>query len=123
MLKMIFLFVLSLTLPAYAGDSANKVLPACGDWLRLGASDYDFLRNMATGELHRLVSAGECGGAVLAISDTLDRLGLICEPPQLTRGQIVRVVANEIAKHPEHWHEEFSTLAAAVLEQYWPCRR
>jgi|SRR5580700_4167685 hypothetical protein len=123
MRKIFFAFARMLASPAHAGDSANKMLPACQNWLGLGSGDTTFLRNMAAGDPYRLVSAGECGGAVLAIADTLQRLQLICPPTELTRGQIVRVVASDLAKHPKQWQGEFSTLAAEVLEGVWPCRR
>jgi hypothetical protein len=46
----------------------------------------------------------------------------ICTPPNVTRGQAVRVVVKYIDDRPQRLHEDFRELALEALRAAWPCK-
>jgi hypothetical protein len=63
----------------------------------------------------RLTTSGMCAGVVIGIAETLRTLELACPPYQVSNEQLIRMVVEEIEKHPERMPEEFSVLAREVM--------
>ena len=94
------------TQPTLAVASANYVGAGCRDFIA-----------------HRPVNAyaqGLCAGKVEAVG--VFARG-ICLHPEVTVGQMIRVVTRYIDDRPARLHEDFMTLAEEAMRQAWPCRR
>jgi len=94
---------------ANAMTSANDVMPGCRDSLKPEITA-DFLQ-------------GFCLGLITALSDVADATKISCLPPEVTRGQIVRVVVQYIDNRPARMHEIFTVFAAEAMKSAWPCQR
>lgn len=97
--------------------SASHMLPLCNDWLKLNENALQARKIDAA----RLTTAGMCAGVVVGIVEVLRTLSLSCPPNGVTNFQLVRMVVNEIKKHPEGLHEDFVVPASAVFISAWPC--
>ena len=75
-----------------------------------------------------MMQAGMCAGEVIGIAEMLkasDQPPRACIPKEVTKEQLVRVVAASVEKDPANMHEDFGTLAAAAMPGLsdWPNRR
>jgi hypothetical protein len=64
-----------------------------------------------------------CAGVVIGIAETVRTLELTCSPYQVSSQQLIRMVVEEIEKHPGRMPEEFSVLAREVMIAAWPCKK
>jgi hypothetical protein len=54
----------------------------------------------------------------------LGRFGLgVCNPPEVTTEQGIRVVVQYIDAQPARLHEDFRLLAIEALRKAWPCQK
>lgn len=119
--------VLSLALASPAGAqtfgddySANHWLPACKDYMTIATGDRRSVQDIYA-RVGRATDADQCGGYVWGITDALADLRQTCVPPGVTRGQILRVLINELDRQPQR-HHETSRLTIETLKRVWPCR-
>jgi len=108
--------------------SAGYMLPLCKSWLRIESQELDAVKNeLAAGNARpggivmHLTVAGMCAGMVVGISETLRTFGTLCAPDGVSNEQLVRMVVNQIERHPERLHEDFIVPVAAALIATWPC--
>ena len=105
-------------------DSASYVLPLCKTWLKLAdETDVEEVGSVVQREAIRLTTSGMCAGVVIGIAETLRTLELACPLYQVSNEQLIRMVVEEIEKHPERMPEEFSVLAREVMIAAWPCKK
>jgi hypothetical protein len=103
--------------------SANYMLPLCKTWLKIAVErDKEEIANILKTDPARLTSSGMCAGMVIGILETLRVVQLSCPPDGLTNEQLVRMVVDQIEKHPENLHEDFIVPASAVMIATWSCK-
>ena len=94
-------------------DSANELIPACKALLAQDSKTpllkADFLQ-------------GVCVGQVSGVWDAAIILNVVCSPPEVIKGQGVRVVVQFIDARPARMHERFAVLALEALTAAWPCK-
>jgi Rap1a immunity proteins len=78
-------------------------------------------------EYDKLLDIGPCSGVMVAIRDTsvllnppLDFSLRACMPDSITVEQSVAVVVHWLERHPQRWHENFTSLAMSALHDAWP---
>lgn len=104
--------------------SANYMLPLCKVWLKIAVDrDAEAIKSILRTEPIQLTTAGMCAGSVVGIFETLRTFELACPPGGVTNDQLVRMVVNQIEKHPESSHEDFIVPVSAVFMVTWPCRK
>ena len=104
--------------------SANYMLPSCKVWLKIAVDrDAEAIKSILRTEPIQLTTAGMCAGTVIGIVETLRMFQLTCPPDGVTNDQLVRMVVNQIEKHPESSHEDFIVPASTVFLATWPCRK
>jgi hypothetical protein len=85
--------------------SGNDLLRDC----TLKSDGFEFCFGKLTG----LLSGLEYG--------KMGKPGIVCRPSNITNGQIVDVVTNELSKHPERRHLPADLIAVHALAAAWPC--
>jgi hypothetical protein len=104
--------------------SANYMLPLGKAWLTVAVEkDRQALRQTLVDDPFRLVTGGMCAGIVVGIEEALRTFELACPPDGITNEQLVRMVVNEIERHPEKMHEDFIVPASAIFMATWSCRK
>jgi hypothetical protein len=94
--------------------SANAMMPGC----RIFASD-----NLDMPVKESLAfSVAKCAGLVEGIAYGGYGLG-VCNAPEVTVGQLVRLVVKYIDARPERQHENFKLLALEALKAAFQCKR
>jgi Rap1a immunity proteins len=65
--------------------------------------------------------AGLCIGYAAGFSAALTTSGATCSPPEVTLGQLGKVVAQHLREHPEQYHLAPSHVVKGVLMKAFPC--
>jgi hypothetical protein len=99
--------------------------PALGESPVLSGSEvYNGCRNFALGTNEDLFYQGVCAAIIDDLAYyrpfLLEHLSF-CSPVDITLGQVVRIVANYMADHPEILHRDFRGIATDALRAAWPC--
>jgi len=109
--------------------SGNVVLPLCKAWLGMMSHDAAAIKNeLATGNSSPggisayFMGVGMCAGEVAGIAETLNG-SEACIPKEVTKEQVVRVVAAALEGVPAQLHEDFAMSAAAAIAIAWPCHK
>ena len=120
-------------LPQVDTNGGNYMLPLCQAFLRMQSHDLATITNeLSTGGAQSggiplsMMQAGMCAGEVIGIAEMLkasDQPPRACIPKEVTKEQLVRVVAASVEKDPANMHEDFGTLAAAAIIVAWPCAK
>src|SRR6266487_2226542 len=88
--------------------SANYMLPLCKTWLKVTVEhNRDEIKRVLTTDPVQLTSSGMCAGMVIVISKTLRVFRLSCPPDGVTNEQLVRMVVDQIEKHPDQLNKDF----------------
>jgi hypothetical protein len=112
--------VMSLSSASAETISVQEVVPAC----KLYLSVMDRQATAREAGLARIMTAGECLGAVYAmlnVSTALTEPLRFCPPNDAEAEQGVRAIVAYIEKRPERTREDFMTLALEALRATWPC--
>ena len=79
-------------------------------------------------EYDKLFDIGICSGVMVAIHDTSMLLNApansqvrACMPDSITVEKSIAVVVHWLDRHPQRWHENFTSLAMSALHDAWPC--
>lgn len=99
--------------------SVESMLPSCKG-IKLQADGAVYTDNKSDAEL--------CWGAFLVIqrgASFMDRDGKMpwraCPPPDSSAFQLVSIFIAYADKHPERWHEDFTSVAIESLQIAFPC--
>jgi hypothetical protein len=90
-------------------QSANAVVSGCR-----------FYAGPTTSQNPRYDPFGQ--GYCIGLLEGLDYEGVQCRPPEVTLGQLVRVVVQYIDGRPARLHEDFRILAIEAMKTAWPCQ-
>ena len=103
--------------------SASYMLPLCKTWLKVNVEhNKDEINHLLATDPAQLTSSGMCAGMVIGISETLRVFHLSCPPAGVTNEQLVRMVVDQIEKHPERMQKDFIVPATAAMIATWPCK-
>ena len=91
--------------------SADRMLPACTD----------FIRENAPGDVDGVFAAGRCIGLMQGLGFA-SRLFGVCPPDEVTLSQRARVAVTYVEARPERMHEDFRVLAVEAMQKAWPCK-
>jgi Rap1a immunity proteins len=94
-------------------SDGNYLLGSC----QISVRNMDGIGDHSAGEAWR---DGFCSGIVLGI---LYASPLVCQDPNVTLGQGIRVVDKYLRDHPEKLHLTGLQLAREALSQAFPCKR
>ena len=75
---------------------------------------------VSSSEISTAFANGKAYGYVFAVLDSYES-GTICQPDATTGGQVLQVVKNYLAIHPESWGQSAAPVAAKALADIWPC--
>ena len=95
-------------------SSAGNFLPRC--------------RAVVDHEYDKLFDIGICSGVMVAIHDTSMLLNApansqvrACMPDSITVEESIAGVVHWLDRHPQRWHENFTSLAMSALHDAWRC--